>query len=78
MAPTDEKNVQIKLTPKNFLLIIFNVVYIEVNERRKTCLKAKLKGTSTCIVKPALKGTSIVKPALKGTPIVKPALKAHL
>ena len=35
MAPTCEKNVQIKLTPKNFLLIIFNVVYIEVNERRK-------------------------------------------
>jgi hypothetical protein len=32
MAPTCEKNVQIKLTPKNFLLIIFNVVYIEVNE----------------------------------------------
>ena len=30
-----EKNVQIKLTPKNFLLIIFNVVYIEVNETRK-------------------------------------------
>ena len=28
MAPTCEKNVQIKLTPKNFLLIIFNVVYI--------------------------------------------------
>jgi len=35
MAPTYEKNVQIKLTPKNFLLIIFNVVYIEVNETRK-------------------------------------------
>jgi hypothetical protein len=35
MAPTCEKNVQIKLTPKNFLLIIFNVVYIEVNESRK-------------------------------------------
>jgi hypothetical protein len=35
MAPTCEKNVQIKLTPKNFLLIIFNVVYIEVNETRK-------------------------------------------
>ena len=32
---TYEKNVQIKLTPKNFLLIIFNVVYIEVNETRK-------------------------------------------
>ena len=30
-----KKNVQIKLTPKNFLLIIFNVVYIEVNETRK-------------------------------------------
>jgi hypothetical protein len=30
-----EKNFQIKLTPKNFLLIIFNVVYIEVNETRK-------------------------------------------
>jgi hypothetical protein len=30
MAPTCEKNVQIKLTAKNFLLIIFNVVYIEV------------------------------------------------
>ena len=30
-----EKNVQIKLTPKNFLLIIFNAVYIEVNETRK-------------------------------------------
>jgi hypothetical protein len=30
MAPICEKNVQIKLTPKNFLLIIFNVVYIEV------------------------------------------------
>ena len=35
MAPTCEKNVRIKLTPKNFLLIIFNVVYIEVNETRK-------------------------------------------
>ena len=35
MAPTCETNVQIKLTPKNFLLIIFNVVYIEVNETRK-------------------------------------------
>ena len=35
MAPTCEKNVQIKLTLKNFLLIIFNVVYIEVNETRK-------------------------------------------
>ena len=35
MAPTREKNVQIKLTPKNFLLIMFNVVYIEVNETRK-------------------------------------------
>ena len=35
MAPTCEKNVQIKLIPKNFLLIIFNVVYIEVNETRK-------------------------------------------
>jgi hypothetical protein len=35
MAPTCEKNVKIKLTPKNFLLIIFNVVYIEVNETRK-------------------------------------------
>ena len=35
MAPTCEKNVQIKLTPKNFMLIIFNVVYIEVNETRK-------------------------------------------
>ena len=35
MAPTYEKNVQIKLTRKNFLLIIFNVVYIEVNETRK-------------------------------------------
>jgi hypothetical protein len=35
MAPTCEKNVQIKLTPKNFLLIIFNVVYIELNETRK-------------------------------------------
>jgi hypothetical protein len=35
MAPTCEKNVQIKLTPKDFLLIIFNVVYIEVNETRK-------------------------------------------
>ena len=35
MAPTCEKNVQIKLTPKNFLLIIFNVVYIEVYETRK-------------------------------------------
>ena len=35
MAPTCEKNVQIKLTPKNFLLIIFNVVCIEVNETRK-------------------------------------------
>ena len=35
MAPTCEKNVQIKLTPKNFPLIIFNVVYIEVNETRK-------------------------------------------
>ena len=35
MAPTCEKNDQIKLTPKNFLLIIFNVVYIEVNETRK-------------------------------------------
>ena len=30
-----KKNVQIKFTPKNFLLIIFNVVYIEVNETRK-------------------------------------------
>jgi hypothetical protein len=29
------QNVQIKLTHKNFLLIIFNVVYIEVNETRK-------------------------------------------
>ena len=36
MAPTCEKNVQIKLTPKNFLLIIFNVLYIEVNATRKT------------------------------------------
>ena len=35
MAPTCVKNVQINLTPKNFLLIIFNVVYIEVNETRK-------------------------------------------
>jgi hypothetical protein len=35
IAPTCEKNVQIKLTPKNFLLIIFNVVYIEVNVTRK-------------------------------------------
>jgi hypothetical protein len=35
MAPTCEKNVQIKFAPKNFLLIIFNVVYIEVNETRK-------------------------------------------
>jgi hypothetical protein len=35
IAPTCEKNVQIKLTRKNFLLIIFNVVYIEVNETRK-------------------------------------------
>jgi hypothetical protein len=35
MTPTCEKNVQIKLTPKNFLLIIVNVVYIEVNETRK-------------------------------------------
>ena len=35
MAPTCEKNVQIKLTPKIFLLIIFNVVYIEVNETRR-------------------------------------------
>jgi hypothetical protein len=35
MAPTCEKNVQIKLIPKYFLLIIFNVVYIEVNETRK-------------------------------------------
>jgi len=35
MAPTCEKNVQIKLTLKNFLLIIFDVVYIEVNETRK-------------------------------------------
>jgi hypothetical protein len=35
VAPTCEKNVQIKLTPKNFLLIVFNVVYIEVNETRK-------------------------------------------
>jgi hypothetical protein len=35
MAPTCEKNVKIKLTPKNILLIIFNVVYIEVNETRK-------------------------------------------
>ena len=35
MAPTCEKNVQIKLTPKTFLLIIFNVIYIEVNETRK-------------------------------------------
>ena len=35
MAPTCEKNVQIKLTPKSFLLIIFNVAYIEVNETRK-------------------------------------------
>ena len=35
MAPTCEKKVQIKLTPKNFLLIIFNVVYIEVNETRQ-------------------------------------------
>jgi hypothetical protein len=35
MAPTSENNVQIKLTPENFLLIIFNVVYIEVNEKRK-------------------------------------------
>ena len=30
-----KKIVHIKLTPKNFLLIIFNVVYIEVNETRK-------------------------------------------
>ena len=35
MAPTCENNVQIKLTPKNILLIMFNVVYIEVNETRK-------------------------------------------
>ena len=35
IAPTCEKNVQIKLTPKNFLLIICNVVYLEVNETRK-------------------------------------------
>ena len=35
MAPICEQNVQIKLTPKSFLLIIFNVVYIEVNETRK-------------------------------------------
>ena len=35
LAPTCEKNVQIKFTPKNFLLIIVNVVYIEVNETRK-------------------------------------------
>jgi hypothetical protein len=35
MASTCEKNVQIKLTPKNILLIIFNVVYIEVNKTRK-------------------------------------------
>ena len=35
MAPTCEKNVQVKLTPKNFLPIIFNVVYIEVNETSK-------------------------------------------
>ena len=35
MVPTCEKNVQIKISPKNFLLIIFNVVYIEVNETRK-------------------------------------------
>jgi archaellum component FlaF (FlaF/FlaG flagellin family) len=32
---TCEKNVKIKLTPKNILLIIFNIVYIEVNETRK-------------------------------------------
>jgi hypothetical protein len=31
MAPTCEKNVQIKLTPKNFLLIIFNVVYMSLH-----------------------------------------------
>ena len=35
MAPTCEKKFQIKFPPKNFLLIIFNVVYIEVNETRK-------------------------------------------
>ena len=35
MAPTCENNIQIKLTPKHFLLIIFNVVYIEVNETDK-------------------------------------------
>jgi hypothetical protein len=46
MAPTCEKNVQIKLTPKNFLLIIFNVVYIEVNETRK-----KLWTDKQCIFK---------------------------
>jgi hypothetical protein len=42
MAPTCEKNVQIKLAPKNFLLIIFNVVYIEVNETRKKLNKTAL------------------------------------
>jgi hypothetical protein len=46
MAPTCEKNVQIKLTPKNFLLIIFNVVYIEVNETRKK-LSAKVSKNFT-------------------------------
>ena len=35
MTPTCEKNVQIKLTPKNFLLIIFNVVYIEVMKQER-------------------------------------------
>jgi hypothetical protein len=41
MAPTCEKNVQIKLTPKHFLLIIFNVVNIEVNETRKKLIENK-------------------------------------
>ena len=43
MAPTSENNVQIKLTPENFLLIIFNVVYIEVNEKRKKLWTDKQK-----------------------------------
>jgi hypothetical protein len=33
MAPTCEKNVQIKLAPKNFLLIIFNVVSVALFEK---------------------------------------------
>ena len=41
LAPTCEKNVQIKFTPKNFLLIIVNVVYIEVNETRKKLWRDK-------------------------------------